>query len=209
MSKRSQDWKEYVLLAGNQLQEKCSPSLSEAILPDIGSSSDLNIFEPPPLPQQNLHTTHVRSNPTIRSSVNKRAASTSNHCISCNCFETEHLLVHSSIKDLLLLNNKFYVPPTLSIYLVNLRTGDSNERLVTLFNKSRVTIERLMNKARTCLINEFAPLYLGFNPMTVEDVASRNRIIPDRLFGNPDLPPNSKPAIVICDATYVFIQSSS
>ncbi|CAK1592551.1 unnamed protein product [Parnassius mnemosyne] len=97
----------------------------------------------------------------------------------------------------------------LSIYLVKLRTGDSNERLATLFNKSRVTLERLMNKARECLINEFVPLYLGFNHLTVEDVASRNRIIPEGLFGNPDLPPNSKPAIVICDATYVFIQSSS
>ncbi|CAG5055816.1 unnamed protein product [Parnassius apollo] len=38
----------------------------------IGSSSDLNIPEPPPLPQQNLHTTHIRSNPTIMFSVYKR-----------------------------------------------------------------------------------------------------------------------------------------
>ncbi|CAG4976553.1 unnamed protein product [Parnassius apollo] len=45
------------------------PSLSEAILPNVGSSSDLNIPEPPPLPQTNLHTTHVRSNLTIRSSA--------------------------------------------------------------------------------------------------------------------------------------------
>ncbi|CAG4978258.1 unnamed protein product [Parnassius apollo] len=253
-------------------QDSNRPGLSEAILPDVGSSSDLNIPELPPPPQQNLHTAHVRSNPTIRSSVYKRAARTSNHCIFVNCFETEHLLVPSSIKDLLLLNNKFYVPPAaricrhnldhgrwseltsqlkdftgsqfdsimrimqraayyhidfsnilimptylchfwlgmnsdqfynllngipsiagqvpnatvaLSIYLVKLRTGDSNERLATLFNKSHVTLERLMNKARTCLINEFVPLYLGFNHMNVEDVASRNRIIPEGLFEDP------------------------
>ncbi|CAG4980476.1 unnamed protein product [Parnassius apollo] len=41
-------------------QDSNRPGLSEAILPDVGSSSDLNIPEPPPLPQQNLHTTHIR-----------------------------------------------------------------------------------------------------------------------------------------------------
>ncbi|CAG4980694.1 unnamed protein product [Parnassius apollo] len=103
------------------------PSLSEAILPDVGSSSDLNIPEPPPLPQQNLHTTHVRSNPTITSSVYKRAASTSKHCIFVNCFETERLLVPSSKKDLLLLNNKFYVPPAARICLHHLDHGRWSE----------------------------------------------------------------------------------
>ncbi|XP_022834004.1 uncharacterized protein LOC111361820 [Spodoptera litura] len=97
----------------------------------------------------------------------------------------------------------------LSMYLVKLRTGDSNERLATLFEKSRTTLERWMNAARECLTRQFVPMHLGFNHLTIEDVASRNRIIPEGLFGNPDLPPNTKPAIVMCDATYVFMQSST
>ncbi|XP_045493201.1 uncharacterized protein LOC123692489 [Colias croceus] len=42
----------------------------------------------------------------------------------------------------------------LCIYLVKLRTGDSNNRLATLFNKPRATLEHLMNKARNCFIND-------------------------------------------------------
>ncbi|XP_028165896.1 uncharacterized protein LOC114356746 [Ostrinia furnacalis] len=97
----------------------------------------------------------------------------------------------------------------LSVYLVKLRTGDSNERLVTLFNKPRSTLERWMTKTRNSLINDFVPFQLGFNHMSIQDVASRNKIIPEGLFSNPDLPADVKPAIVICDATYVFVQSSS
>lgn len=66
-----------------------------------------------------------------------------------------------------------------------------------------------MNKARNCFLEDFVPLCLGFGSTTVVDVAARNRIIPEGLFGNPDLPRDVKPAIVICDGTYVYIQSSS
>lgn len=45
---------------------------------------------------------------------------------------------------------------------VKLRTGDSNERLSTLFQLPRSTLERYMSKARDCLGNTFVPLYLGF-----------------------------------------------
>ncbi|RVE45293.1 hypothetical protein evm_010065 [Chilo suppressalis] len=95
----------------------------------------------------------------------------------------------------------------LSIYLVKLRTGDSNERLSSLFEMPRSTLERNMNKARNCMSQEMVPLHLGLNHMTVQEVAARNKIIPEGLFGNPNSAPNVRPAIVICDATYV--QSSS
>ena len=52
-------------------------------------------------------------------------------------------------------------------------------------------------------------MHLGFNHLTIEDVASRNRIILEGLFSNRHLPPDTKPAIVMCDATYVFMQSST
>lgn len=98
---------------------------------------------------------------------------------------------------------------SLSIFLVKLRTGDSNERLSTLFKIPRSTLERYMDKARECLMNQFVPQYLGFNHMSVQEVAARNKIIPEGLFGNPELAPEAKPAIIMCDATYIFVQNSS
>ncbi|KAL0860541.1 hypothetical protein ABMA27_009912 [Loxostege sticticalis] len=66
-----------------------------------------------------------------------------------------------------------------------------------------------MDKARECLMNQFVPQYLGFNHMSVQEVAARNKIIPEGLFGNPELAPEAKPAIIMCDATYIFVQNSS
>ncbi|XP_045781841.1 uncharacterized protein LOC123878594 [Maniola jurtina] len=97
----------------------------------------------------------------------------------------------------------------LSIYLAKIRTGDSNERLSEFFNIPRSTLERYMNKVRNCLSQEFVPLCLGFGCTTVVNVAARNKIIPEGLFGNSELPGDVKPAIVICDGTYVYVQSSS
>ncbi|XP_045457322.1 uncharacterized protein LOC123667471 [Melitaea cinxia] len=97
----------------------------------------------------------------------------------------------------------------LSIYLAKLRTGDSNERLSSLFEMPRSTLERNMNKARNCMSQQMVPLHLGLNHMTVEEVAARNKTIPEGLFGNPNPSSEMRPAIVICDATYVYVQSSS
>lgn len=97
----------------------------------------------------------------------------------------------------------------LSIILVKLRTGDSNERLSTTLRLPRSTLKRYMSKARHCLVNTFVPLYLGLGHMSIQDVAARNKIIPEGLFGNPDMPASTKPAIVICDGTYIYVQSSS
>lgn len=97
----------------------------------------------------------------------------------------------------------------LSIILVKLRTGDSNERLSSLFNLSRRTLERYMSHARNCLTETFVPLYLGLGHMSIQDVAARNKIIPEGLFGNPEMSANNKPAITICDGTYIYVQSSS
>ncbi|XP_072946923.1 uncharacterized protein [Epargyreus clarus] len=272
-----------------QQHDSNRPHLEDLVL------SGNSIPDPPPLPPLRPHIV-PEVTPKVTSSVYRRAANTSGHCIFVNCFEPERLLIPSSLKELLLYKNKFYVPagarvcqhhldngpwheltsqlrdftgrqfdnilnmmqranshtldfsnistmPThlcnywlgmnsgqfhellncvpnlaeevpnaiiaLCIYLVKLRTGDSNERLATLFKKPRSTLERLMTNVRNCLVNNFVPLYLGFNHMTVEDVAFRNRIIPEGIFGNPEMPPHIKPAIVICDATYVFLQSSS
>ncbi|RVE40291.1 hypothetical protein evm_015059 [Chilo suppressalis] len=80
----------------------------------------------------------------------------------------------------------------LRIYIVKLRTGDSNERLSSLFQMSSRTLERKMNIARSCLIEDFVSRHLGFGHVNVEQVASRNKIIPEGLFGNPILPNDIK-----------------
>lgn len=93
----------------------------------------------------------------------------------------------------------------LGIYLTKLRTGDSDERLATLFNMSRRKLERLLTIVRECLINEYVILHLGVDHMNRNDVLEKNLTIPRGLFGNEE---NNK-AIVICDGTYIYINKSS
>lgn len=45
--------------------------------------------------------------------------------------------------------------------------------------------------------------------MSIQNVASRNNMIPNGLFGNTQLNENDQPAIIICDGTYVYLQKSS
>lgn len=60
----------------------------------------------------------------------------------------------------------------LCIFLVKLRTGDSNQRLSTLFKIPRSTLERKMNIVRNCLDVQFVPRHLGINHMSIQNVAS-------------------------------------
>lgn len=48
---------------------------------------------------------------------------------------------------------------SLAIYLTKLRTGDSNKRLASLFQMSRNTLDRRINKVREYLVEHFIPLY--------------------------------------------------
>lgn len=83
----------------------------------------------------------------------------------------------------------------LCIYLTKLLTGDSNEKLASLFGMPRSTLEKQMNLARNCLNQDFVPNNLGFDHISVEEVAARNKVIPEGLFGNPIIPDDIKPAI--------------
>lgn len=51
----------------------------------------------------------------------------------------------------------------IAIFLMKLRTGESNERLSVLFRMSRRTLERKMNTVRKCLVQDFVPRYLGLD----------------------------------------------
>lgn len=95
---------------------------------------------------------------------------------------------------------------TLAIYLMKLRSGESNERLATLFQMSRRrrTLERHLKRARDCLFAEFVPRHLGFDHMDRRMVAERNLYVPNALYGNPKSELEDRKAIVIMDGTYTF-----
>lgn len=93
----------------------------------------------------------------------------------------------------------------LGIYLLKLRTGDSNVRLASQFSMSRRNFERNIAIVRECLLNDFINRHLGFDHIDRNDVLRRNLLIPKGLFGNS----NNNKAIIICDGTYAYIQKSS
>lgn len=97
----------------------------------------------------------------------------------------------------------------LAIFLIKMRTGDSNKRLSSLFNIPRSTMERHMNIVRLCFMEHFVPLHIGLQHLNRKDVIRRNLSIPNALFGNPNGSDQTRPAITICDGTYIYIEKSS
>lgn len=93
----------------------------------------------------------------------------------------------------------------LGIYMTKLRTGEPNQRLSTLFNISRSSLERYLVLARKCLIKDYVGRHLGLNHITRDELLARNLTIPKTLFGDDE---NSK-LILIFDGTYIYIQKSS
>jgi hypothetical protein len=103
------------------------------------------------------------------------------------------------------LNNRSDIPATvLGIYLTKIRTGSPDERLATLFNMSRRTLERKLKMARQCLTDDFVLHYLGLDHMTREEVVARNVSIPAHIFGG-----DHDTAILVVDGTYLYVQKSS
>lgn len=86
----------------------------------------------------------------------------------------------------------------LGVYLTKLRTGESDERLATLFNMSRRKVERLLVIVRECLNSHYVGLHLGVDHIDRNQLLERNLSIPKSLFGNE----NNDKLILICDGTY-------
>lgn len=97
----------------------------------------------------------------------------------------------------------------LAAVLVKLRTGDSNARLANIFKCGESTFQRWLQIGRDALLQDFVPLNLGYNHITRENVAQRNTLIPNHLFGNPFNPEDERKAITICDGTYIYLQKST
>ncbi|CAG4992826.1 unnamed protein product [Colias eurytheme] len=85
----------------------------------------------------------------------------------------------------------------LGAYMTKLRTGESNERLATLFGMSRRTFEDHLKIARECLTQDFVNRHLGLDHVSRENVLERNLLIPKEFFGDEQ---NTK-AILILDGT--------
>lgn len=86
----------------------------------------------------------------------------------------------------------------LGAYMTKLRTGESNERLATLFGMSRRTFEDHLKIARECLTQYFVNRHLGLDHLSRENVLERNLLIPKEFFGDEQ---NTK-AILILDGIY-------
>ena len=71
----------------------------------------------------------------------------------------------------------------LTVLLCKLRTGDSGDRLSSLFQVPRRTLETLMSVARSILLTDYVPQFLGFSHLRREQVAARNSYIADHIFG--------------------------
>ncbi|XP_053610024.1 uncharacterized protein LOC128674998 [Plodia interpunctella] len=107
----------------------------------------------------------------------------------------------------------FKKPKTaLATVLCKLHTGDSNERLSSIFRMTSQQFGTIMKKVRHCLCSEFVPKNLGFDHIYGPNRASsyRNELLERILRISNVLFSNSRnPVITICDGTYFYIQKSS
>lgn len=99
---------------------------------------------------------------------------------------------------------------SLAIYLIKLRTGESNRRLSTLFDIPRSTLELIMKKVRLCLNEHFVPNNIGVNHITHREISERNLRVPEALLSNSnESVAADRPAIAIFDGTYIYLQKSA
>ncbi|CAH2095644.1 unnamed protein product [Euphydryas editha] len=83
-----------------------------------------------------------------------------------------------------------------------MRTGDSDERISSLLQVPRRTLEFLIDKIRDILTQVFVPMHIGINSLTRTELISHGLTIPKGLYGHNN-------AIVICDGTYIYINKSA
>lgn len=88
----------------------------------------------------------------------------------------------------------------LFVYLLKLRTGESDERIASLLNLERSSVSKYLNAARTAMSSEFTPNHLGFRHLTRQQLIERHTPTSKILFGNN--------VVLIWDGTYIYIQKS-
>lgn len=93
----------------------------------------------------------------------------------------------------------------LFMYLAKLRTGDSDERIATLFNLHRRTVEQHMQKVREALTDNFVRHHLGIQHLNRNILKENMTKVSQGLF----CANNDDNIITIWDGTYIYIQKSS
>ncbi|PJE77654.1 hypothetical protein CI610_03419 [invertebrate metagenome] len=94
----------------------------------------------------------------------------------------------------------------IALLLVKLRTGMSNRLLSTLFNIGKSSVRRAIMSARQFLSVNFTPRNVGFQHVTRDDVIEHHtRPLAQELFGTMI----NKPAILVVDGTYIYIEKSN
>lgn len=66
--------------------------------------------------------------------------------------------------------------------LIKFRTGDPDNRIASLMEISRSTLERLMKNVREILLQDFVIRNMGLNHLTREQIIEHNLLIPNGIF---------------------------
>jgi len=101
------------------------------------------------------------------------------------------------------LSTEPHLHAAVGLYLAKLRTGESDERLASLFHIARSTAERLMQKARQSFVVDFVPRHLGFSHVSRDDILQETTTVANTLFNQ-----DEEHVITIWDGTYIYIQKS-
>ncbi|CAG4980978.1 unnamed protein product [Colias eurytheme] len=72
----------------------------------------------------------------------------------------------------------------LGTLLMKLRTGESDDRISKLIGVPRRTMERLMNKVRELLVQDFVPSHLGLSHISRENLLQHNLLLPNGIYNN-------------------------
>lgn len=91
----------------------------------------------------------------------------------------------------------------LYMYLMKMRTGFACEDIGNFFHVSKTTVQRLINKIRPILKQDFVPQYMNF-VRSREELIQHNTAMSNSLMD----PENLQKIMLVCDGTYIYIQKS-
>ena len=94
----------------------------------------------------------------------------------------------------------------LAAYLIKLRTGDSNERISSLLNIPRRTLDGYITTVRDLMHEYFVPEHFGLHHINRQQIVQRTLLLPRGLFSHHN---GEDRPVVIIDGTYCYIQKSS
>ena len=93
-----------------------------------------------------------------------------------------------------------------AILLTKLGTGLPNHLLGVIFSLTKDQIQRCFHSGRTCLMQDFVPVHVGFHHISHADFVTQHTTpLSKKLFSSN----SDDAAIVVLDGTYIYIQKTS